>query len=123
MSRKPQPKPEAKPRHVRERVLVTAEQWQARLAALDRMAAKEREEFDRLKRLEVSLTEDRIQALALLRERFGAGEEGWRRAAELGGCSWWTYRDWADEAKNVQPRDQSFKRTAIVLGLKYGFHG
>lgn len=113
---------EKKPRATRERVLVSAEDWSKRLAKLERMSQREREAFDKAKRLEISLTEDRIQALALLRGRFGDGEQAFHEAAQRGGCSVWTYKTWADESRNVQPRDQSFKRTAIALGIHYGFH-
>lgn len=120
-----QAQPEAaprRPRHVRERVFVSADEWVKRLTQLERMAEKERKQFEEAKRLEISLTEDRMQALAMIRERFGPGEEGWKKAEEAFGCSAWTYKTWADAERNVQPRDQSFKRTAIALGIKYGFH-
>jgi hypothetical protein len=108
--------------HRREVVLLTAAQWVKRLDAHARLTAKEQEEFDAKKRFEISLTEDRKQALAMIAERYGPGEAGWRRAEAQHGCSWWTYKTWADDARNVQPRDQSFKRTAIALGIKHGFY-
>lgn len=123
----PPPASEApkKPRHARERVFVTADEWVARLTALDRMSAADRKAFSAAKRLEIDLTERRIQALAVVREVFGPGEIGWRRAQDAGGCSWWTYRDWEDRTKNVQPRSQSFERTAVATkraGWCYGFY-
>lgn len=123
----PPPASEAprKQRHARERVFVTADEWVARLAALDRMNAADRKQFTASKRLEIDLTERRMQALAVVRETFGPGEAGWRACQEAGGCSWWTYRDWEDRTKNVQPRSQSFERTAVAArrsGWRYGFY-
>lgn len=106
----------------RERIFVTADQWQRRLTQLDKMQAAERREFDEKYRYEISLTEDRIQALAIIRQRFGSSEGGWERCAAQGGCSISTYRSWDDPVRNVQPRDQSFKKTAVACGVKYGFH-
>jgi len=106
----------------RQVVLVSARDWQRRLAALEKKPTQERREFEEKSRYEISLTEDRKQALALIREKLGPGETGWERASARGGCSVWTYRTWDDETRNVQPRDQSFKKTAVALGINYGFH-
>lgn len=104
----------------RVRVLVSAAEWQKRLAALESMAEREREEFSSRQRLELSLEDQRDQAIGLLAERFGPGEEGWKRAHENGGCHPSTYRLW-DKRLVYNPRGESFRMTAIATGIEYGF--
>lgn len=117
--KKPVTKKTRKPPKRRE--FVSAEQWQRRIKVWQSMPASERRELDY--RLAIGLTEDRMQAMAVIREVFGPGEAGWRACQDAGGCSWWTYRNWADETKDIQPHARSLKQTSVACGRWKGFFG
>ena len=108
----------AKKRNV---IYINPRLWRSIALRHKRLDRQQKRAFDAESRYEIDLQEDRMQALALIREKFGPGELGWARCEEAGGCSKYTYKRWANPLYNVQPRDQSFKRTAIALGLNYGF--
>jgi len=108
----------AKKRVKRETVYYSASDWHRRMRQWSKMTDEQKRAYNSSKRDELDLSEARRAALAAVRDRFGPGEEGWRRCQEAGGNSWWTYRNWDDITKNVQPQARSLLKTAIACGIK-----
>jgi hypothetical protein len=106
------------PRKKKEVVYYTAAEWARRMRQWQKMTKEQQHLYNTEKHDELDLGEARRAALAAVRARFGAGEDGWRRAQAAGGCSWWTYRNWDDITKNVQPQARSLLKTAIACGVK-----
>lgn len=102
----------------REVVYYSAADWARRIRQWDRMTPEQRKLYNSDKRDELDLGEARRAALGAVRDRFGWGEEGWRKCQAAGGMSWWTYRNWDDITKNVQPQARSLFKTAIACGIK-----
>jgi hypothetical protein len=102
----------------REIVYYSAADWRRRMRQWSKMSKDQQQAYNSGHNDRLDLGEARRAALAAVRVKFGAGEVGWRKCQAAGGMSWWTYRNWDDLTKNVQPQAVSLLRTAIACGVK-----
>lgn len=99
----------------RETVLVPAEDWQKRLAALERMNAADRRQFESQRRLELSIEDLRDEIVGIVLSGHGTDDECFQACYEAGGPHPSTLRHWRDKTI-LSPRANTMRKAAIACG-------
>jgi hypothetical protein len=99
-------------------VLVTAKDWQKRLAEVERMNARERREFEEKRRLEISVEDLRDEVTGMVIAELGGGVED--KAFELcharGGPHPSTLRHWANRTVH-RPWTSKMRQAGLTVGM------
>lgn len=106
------------PRQPRELVLVSAKDWQRRLSALERMNRAERDEFHRLRRLEISVEDLRDEIVGMVIAELGRGVEdtAFETCHANGGPHPGTLKRWADRTVH-RPWTSKMRQAGLTVGM------
>lgn len=98
---------------------VTAQNWERRLAQLEKMTVQEKREFEEKSRVELSVQDIRDQTVGIVYARFGKNEGAFYAVKSRGGATPSTLGKW-DRGETYQPRMATIRRTLRACGKDLG---
>lgn len=93
---------------------VSARDWQARLAKLEKLPAKDRREFEEKQRLELDVRDLRDEAVGMIYARYGQGKDGLKLCQAAGGPAPSTVTAW-DRNEVYQPHLSTIRRAGLAV--------